>query len=119
MYGDASAHAITADRDSFLVHVRLGQQMTPALREHARKLGVGSLGLNLRAGFDMSCGRIAELLENIDRKRAVTLLRELACLSLDVLTKSTLWMDQKQCRPWLLSLWIGQIPRYPVLLGVV
>src|SRR5262245_25041699 len=119
MYSDAAAHAITADRDSFLVHVRLGQQMTPALREHACKLGIGSLGLNLRAGFDMSRGRITQLLENVDRKCAVPLLRELARLSLDVLTKSTLWMDQKQRWPWLLSLWIGQISGYPVLLGVV
>src|SRR5262245_53997377 len=119
MYGDAAAHAIAADRDSFLVHVRLSQQMTPALREHARILLIGSVCLDLRAGFDMSCRRIAELLENVDRKCAVTLLRELSRFSLDVLAKSSLWMDQKQRRPWLLSLGIGQKAGYPVLLGVV
>ena len=93
--------------------------MTPALRENPRKLGVRGLGLNLRPRFDVSRGRIAKLLENVNRKRAVAELRKLARLDFDVLAEPTLRMDKKQRRPWLLSLGISHKPRYPVVFRAI
>src|SRR4030095_1304656 len=93
--------------------------MTPSFGENARKLGIRSLGLYLRPLCDVRRGRIAKLLENIDRKRAVAKLRKLARLDFDVLAEPTFWMDKKQRRPRFLSLGISHKPRYPVVFRAI
>src|SRR4030095_10346972 len=93
--------------------------MTRTFGEHPGKLRIRGLGLNLRAGFYVGRSRIAKLLENVNRKRAVAELRKLARLDFDILAQPALRMNEKQRRPRLLSLGISHKPRYPVVFRVI